>query len=39
MLFQVYFLSLLLEERGAGDLSVVAEGMIEKLIQRFAPIA
>ena len=34
VLFQVYFLSLLLEERGAGDLSVVAEGMIEKLIRR-----
>src|SRR4051794_12194556 len=34
VLFQVYFLSLLLEERGAGDLSAVAEGMIEKLIRR-----
>jgi MazG family protein len=34
VLFQVYFLSLLLEERGAGDLSVVAERMIEKLIRR-----
>jgi len=34
VLFQVYFLSLLLEERGAGDLSIVAEGMIEKLIRR-----
>ena len=34
VLFQVYFLSLLLEERGAGDLSAVADGMIEKLIRR-----
>jgi MazG family protein len=34
VLFQVYFLSLLLEERGAGDLRVVADGMIEKLIRR-----
>jgi uncharacterized protein YabN with tetrapyrrole methylase and pyrophosphatase domain len=34
VLFQVYFLSLLLEERGAGDLSAVAERMIEKLIRR-----
>ncbi|MEA2483833.1 MAG: nucleoside triphosphate diphosphatase [Thermoleophilaceae bacterium] len=34
VLFQVYFLSLLLEERGAGDLGAVADGMIEKLIRR-----
>ena len=34
VLFQVYFLSLLLEERGAGDLTAVAERMIEKLIRR-----
>ena len=34
VLFQVYFLSLLLEERGAGNLAVVADGMIEKLIRR-----
>ena len=34
VLFQVYFLSLLLEERGAGDLSAVAERMIAKLIRR-----
>jgi len=34
VLFQVYFLSLLLEERGAGDLEAVAERMIEKLIRR-----
>jgi uncharacterized protein YabN with tetrapyrrole methylase and pyrophosphatase domain len=34
VLFQVYFLSLLLEERGAGDLATVAERMIEKLIRR-----
>jgi uncharacterized protein YabN with tetrapyrrole methylase and pyrophosphatase domain len=34
VLFQVFFLSLLLEERGAGDLAAVAEGMREKLIRR-----
>jgi uncharacterized protein YabN with tetrapyrrole methylase and pyrophosphatase domain len=34
VLFQVYFLSLLLEERGAGDLSAVADQMVEKLIRR-----
>jgi uncharacterized protein YabN with tetrapyrrole methylase and pyrophosphatase domain len=34
VLFQVVFLSLLLEERGAGDLSAVAEGITEKLIRR-----
>jgi len=34
VLFQVYFLSLLLEERDAGDLTAVAERMIEKLIRR-----
>jgi uncharacterized protein YabN with tetrapyrrole methylase and pyrophosphatase domain len=34
VLFQVYFLSLLLEERGAGDLAAVAERMIDKLIRR-----
>jgi uncharacterized protein YabN with tetrapyrrole methylase and pyrophosphatase domain len=34
VLFQVYFLSLLLEERGAGDLGAVAEQMTEKLIRR-----
>ncbi len=34
VLFQVYFLSLLLEERGAGSLAGVAEGMSEKLIRR-----
>jgi uncharacterized protein YabN with tetrapyrrole methylase and pyrophosphatase domain len=34
VLFQVYFLSLLLEERGAGDLRAVAERMIDKLIRR-----
>ena len=34
VLFQVYFLSLLLEERGAGDLAAVAEQMTEKLIRR-----
>jgi MazG family protein len=34
VLFQVYFLSLLLEERGAGDLGRVAEGITEKLVRR-----
>ena len=34
VLFQVYFLSLLLEERGAGSLAAVAEGTSEKLIRR-----
>jgi MazG family protein len=34
VLFQVYFLSLLLEERGAGGLAEVAEAMSEKLIRR-----
>ena len=34
VLFQVHFLSLLLEERGAGDLGVVAEHCRQKLIRR-----
>jgi uncharacterized protein YabN with tetrapyrrole methylase and pyrophosphatase domain len=34
VLFQVHFLALLLEERGAGDLGEVAEGMTAKLIRR-----
>ena len=34
VLFQVHFLSLLLEERGSGDLAAVAEGCREKLIRR-----
>ncbi len=34
LLFQVYFLSLLLEERSAGDLEVVARGAHEKLVRR-----
>ena len=34
LLFQVLFLSLLLEERGAGDLAAVADGITEKLIRR-----
>jgi uncharacterized protein YabN with tetrapyrrole methylase and pyrophosphatase domain len=34
VLFQVHFLALLLEERGAGDLEAIAEGMSEKLIRR-----
>jgi XTP/dITP diphosphohydrolase/tetrapyrrole methylase family protein/MazG family protein/ATP diphosphatase len=34
VLFQVYFLALLLEERGAGSLGDVAESMAQKLIRR-----
>jgi MazG family protein len=34
VLFQVYFLSLLLEERGQGDLAAVAEHCRQKLIRR-----
>jgi nucleoside triphosphate diphosphatase len=34
VLFQVHFLSLLLEERGAGDLTQVAEHVTQKLIRR-----
>jgi MazG family protein len=34
VLFQVLFLSLLLEERGAGDLAAVADRMRQKLIRR-----
>jgi MazG family protein len=34
VLFQVHFLALLLEERGAGDLAVVAAHCTEKLIRR-----
>ena len=34
VLFQVYFLSLLLEERGAGDLARVANDVTNKLIRR-----
>jgi MazG family protein len=34
LLFQVYFLALLLEERGAGDLATVARGIHEKLVRR-----
>jgi XTP/dITP diphosphohydrolase/tetrapyrrole methylase family protein/MazG family protein/ATP diphosphatase len=34
VLFQVHFLSLLLEERGAGDLTQVAEHVTDKLIRR-----
>ena len=34
VLFQVYFLALLLEEREAGDLRAVAESCTEKLIRR-----
>jgi MazG family protein len=34
VLFQVHFLSLLLEEREAGDLAEVAEHCVEKLIRR-----
>jgi nucleoside triphosphate diphosphatase len=34
VLFQVHFLALLLEERGAGDLAQVAEHVTQKLIRR-----
>ncbi|HEY7633095.1 MAG TPA: MazG nucleotide pyrophosphohydrolase domain-containing protein, partial [Thermoleophilaceae bacterium] len=34
VLFQVYFLALLLEERGKGDLAAVADHCREKLIRR-----
>jgi MazG family protein len=34
LLFQAYFLSLLLEERGAGDLAAVAERIHDKLVRR-----
>src|SRR3954451_18259620 len=34
VLFQVHFLSLLLEERGGGDLAAVAEHCRQKLIRR-----
>jgi MazG family protein len=34
LLFQVYFLAHLLEERGAGDLAQVARGIREKLVRR-----
>ncbi len=34
LLFQVLFLAMLLEERGAGDLTSIADGLREKLIRR-----
>ena len=34
LLFQTFFLSLLLEEEGAGDLAQVAHGIHEKLVRR-----
>jgi MazG family protein len=34
LLFQVYFLALLLSERGAGDLEAVARGIHDKLVRR-----
>jgi len=34
VLFQVHFLALLLEERGAGDLTQVAEHVTDKLVRR-----
>jgi len=34
LLFQTYFLALLLEERGAGDLEAVARGITTKLVGR-----
>src|SRR3970040_382978 len=37
LLFQVYFLALLLEERGEGDLESVARLVHEKLVRRHPP--
>jgi uncharacterized protein YabN with tetrapyrrole methylase and pyrophosphatase domain len=34
LLFQVMFLAMLMEERGAGDLGSIADGLREKLIRR-----
>src|ERR671934_2918353 len=34
LLYQVFFLSLLLEERGEGDLEAVARAIHEKLVRR-----
>jgi MazG family protein len=34
LLFQVYFLSLLLDEKGQGDLEAVARGVHDKLVRR-----
>jgi XTP/dITP diphosphohydrolase/tetrapyrrole methylase family protein/MazG family protein/ATP diphosphatase len=34
LLFQTFFLALLLEERGAGDLATVAAAIHEKLVRR-----
>jgi len=34
LLFQVYFLSLLLQEKGEGDLAAVARGVHDKLVRR-----
>src|SRR5439155_11754491 len=34
LLFQVFFLSLLLEERGLGNLELVARGIHDKLVRR-----
>src|SRR6201997_4338206 len=34
LLFQVYFLALLLDERGLGDLEAVARGIHAKLVRR-----
>jgi MazG family protein len=34
LIFQVFFLALLLDERGQGDLAAVADGIREKLIRR-----
>ena len=34
LLFQVWFLALLMEERGAGDIGTVADSLREKLIRR-----
>jgi len=34
LLFQILFLALLMEERGAGDIATIADGLREKLIHR-----
>src|SRR5687768_18517596 len=34
LLFQVYFLALLLEEKGNGDLATVAQNVRDKLVRR-----
>src|SRR5438128_5221420 len=38
LLFQVYFLALLLQEKGADDLESVARGINDKLVRRHPPV-